>query len=140
MDVRPETSESQASQASQAAASQAASALLTPVAHASGTLHSQAAVLRDVLARTLSGDDCVDIVELSGGDVQLAADFATEYAALMALSGDQLTRDALRQLNARRLDLAVWRALKAVPAATCMVRCFAFHTHTHTHTHAHTRM
>jgi SNF2 family DNA or RNA helicase len=102
---------------------------LTPAAYAAAGAHgvdAHSKTLRDVFVAALSDDECTDIVELSAGDVRAAADFAAELASLRAKAlaaasgGAPLSPSDAHAYNARRLDLLVWRALKAVPAAICM--------------------
>lgn len=93
--------------------------LLTPSAQLSGTLDASAGVLHDVFG-VLSLEQCRDIVELSG-DVTTAATFAQELSQLVNVPVAQLNESQQRLLVARRADLAIWRALKAVPTRTCMV-------------------
>jgi SNF2 family DNA or RNA helicase len=97
---------------------------LTPAAYAAAGaqgVDAHSKTLRDVFVAALSDDECTDIVELSAGDVRLAADFAAELAALRAKAlVAPLSASDAHAYNARRLDLLVWRALKAVPAAICM--------------------
>jgi hypothetical protein len=99
--------------------------MLTPTAQLTGTLDASAGVLHDVF-QSLSLDQCRDIVELSGADVTTAATFAQELAQLVNVPVASLSESQQRLLVARRADLALWRALKAVPTRTCMVRFFFF--------------
>lgn len=94
--------------------------LLTPTAQFTGTLEASAGILHDVFT-ALTLDQCRDIVELSGADVGTAANFAQELAHLIDTNPAELTESQQRLLVARRADLALWRALKAVPTRTCMV-------------------